>query len=61
MVSRLSKSESRPAPKRTPQEWADRGNRVLLGIEATTKGEFQTPRHDVHWVVRDGRCVIEWK
>ena len=49
-----------PRVRMTAQDWAARGNRILAGTEPTTKGEYLPPRHDVRWVVRDGRCVIEW-
>lgn len=50
-------------PKLSAQEWCDRGNRILAGIEPMTEGKHAGEymrRTDVHWVLRDGRCVIEW-
>ena len=48
-------------PKRTPEEWVERGNRLLAGVEPTMKGEYLTPRHDVHWILRNGVPTIEFK
>lgn len=46
----------------TPDEWAARGNAYLRGEIAGTDGRFiPRRRSDVHFIVRDGRCVIEWK
>jgi len=56
-TNRLARSEA--PTKRSAKEWADRGNRVLRGEEPNTKGEYEVPRYDVRWSVRDGRCVIE--
>jgi hypothetical protein len=47
--------------KRSAQEWCDLGNRKLLGLEPCIKHDIGKPRHDVHWVVRDGHPVIEWR
>lgn len=46
-------------PRLSAQQWADRGNALLAGTLATSKGDYLTPRADVRWVVRDGKCVIE--
>jgi hypothetical protein len=57
MTDRLNNAES-SATKRTAQDWADRGNRILAGHEPLKDGSFMY-RNDVRWVVRDGRCTIE--
>lgn len=60
--NRLAKAEA-PQVKMTPEEWADRGNRILAGVEPYAHpkyvGQFHR-RDDVRWVVRNGHCVIEW-
>ena len=49
MTDRLnSKSESL---KKTPHEWAERGNQVCAEIG----------RSDIDWIVRDGRVMCVWK
>lgn len=52
-----------PKSKMTAEDWAERGNRILAGIDPYTckkyAGEYHR-RDDVRWVVRNGRCVIEW-
>lgn len=58
LTDRLAKA----APvRRTAQEWCDRGNAILAGVEPTTKGEYDPPRNDVHWFVQDGRPTIGWR
>ena len=39
--------------------WIERGNRILWGEEATSKGDFLTPRRDLEWVCRNGSYAIE--
>jgi hypothetical protein len=46
--------------RRSPQEWCDIGNARLRGETPYKDGQFH-PRSDIHWVVRDGRCVLEWR
>lgn len=62
MATNPLKVETRK-PKLSAQEWCDRGNRILAGIEPMTgknhAGEYMR-RDDVRWVVKNGRCVIEW-
>lgn len=58
-ANRLANSET--PTQRTAQDWCDIGNRKLLGLEPTVKHHLSGPRHDVHWVVRNGRPTIEWK
>jgi hypothetical protein len=60
MTDRLNSGGTRP-PKRSPQEWCDRGNALLAGTEPTTKGEYPKPRTDVEWKVWDGRVTIGWR
>jgi hypothetical protein len=58
-TNRLAKSEA--PQKLSAQQWCDRGNAVLAGTEATTKGEYLPPRNDVHWFVENGRPTIGWR
>ena len=46
---------------RTASEWCDRGNNLLAGTEATTKGEFLYPRRDIYWFVENNRPTIGWR
>jgi hypothetical protein len=53
--------------KRTPQEWCDYGNAYLRGQRPAENAKppllgtyIDQPRHDVHWVVRNGQAVIEF-
>jgi hypothetical protein len=59
MANPLALVEGANPRKRTAQDWADRGNRILTGHEPLKDGSFMY-RNDVRWVVRDGRCTIEW-
>lgn len=45
-------------PKRSVQEWIDRGNRILWGQEPTSKGDYLN-RPELHWCHRDGHYFIE--
>ena len=63
-TNRLAKSDS-PAVI-APQDkegrtrfWIERGNRILWGLEPTSKGEWLTPRHDLEWVCWNGSYSIE--
>jgi hypothetical protein len=50
-------------PKLSAQEWCDRGNRILAGIEPMTKGKFAGEymhRTDIRWVVVNNHPAIEW-
>jgi hypothetical protein len=50
----------RPA-KESPHEIAARMNLYTTGKIPGHKGEFiEKPRFDIRWMVRDGKCVIEW-
>jgi len=65
MTDRLNSGGERPA-KRSAQAWCDHGNAYLRGERPAEHGKLagtflSPPRHDVHWVVRDGHPVIEWK
>jgi hypothetical protein len=51
-------------PKMTAQEWCDRGNRILAGIDPMTEGKCAGEymrRDDVCWFVENGRVVIGWR
>lgn len=41
-------------------KFGDRNRAVELAVERGNAQLLADDRHDVHWVVRDGRCVIEW-
>lgn len=44
------------------QAWCDRGNAYLRGEIPGTNGRLiDKPRHDVEWVVQNGRATIRWK
>lgn len=48
-------------PKMSAQDWVDRGNRILDGIEPMTGKKFAGQymrRDDARWFVQDGRPVI---
>jgi hypothetical protein len=38
--------------------WIERGNRILWGREATSKGDFLEPKPHLHWVcVKDSYSI----
>jgi len=59
------RTEEQAQPKRSAQDWCDRGNALLAGLIPFEHGKqfagtYQSPpRTDVRWVVRNGRPVIE--
>ena len=61
MTDRLNSGTSTKPTNLTSLEWCDRGNAYLRGEIPGVKGEFiPKPRHDVHWIVRNGRATIEF-
>ena len=48
---------SDPAERR--RFWIERGNRILWGQEATSKGDFLPPRHDLEWAWANGSYFIQ--
>jgi hypothetical protein len=64
MTDRLNSGKAaKIVPPSDPQErvrfWIERGNRILWGLEPTSKGDTLTPRYDLHWVCRHGHYAIE--
>lgn len=50
-------------PKRTVQEWIERGNRILWGQEPMAgkkyEGQYLAPRFDLEWVWANGSYSIQ--
>jgi hypothetical protein len=63
MTDRLNGETPRQS-KRTAQDWCDRGNAILAGIQPYEckkyAGEFHR-RDDVCWFVENGKPTIGWR
>jgi hypothetical protein len=62
-TSRLSGSSNGTRPPNDPKErirfWIERGNRILWGEEATSKGDYLTPRRDLEWAWNNGSYFLQ--
>lgn len=38
--------------------WIERGNRILWGIEPTSKGDYLPAQHHLEWRCKDGHYFI---